>query len=48
MVIGVYFFKVCNMFNRFNATISCNVMAGLRGQCLNIFTESSKRTIEKK
>lgn len=36
------------MFIRFDATVSFNVMAGLNGQCVKFFTESSKRTIEKK
>lgn len=48
MVIGVYFCKVCNMFIRFDATVPFNVMAGLNGQCVKFFTESSKGTIEKK
>lgn len=47
MLIGVYFCKVCNIFIRFDATVSFNVMAGLNGQCVKFFTESSKRTIEK-
>jgi len=36
------------MFNRFNTTVSFNIMAKLQGQCLNIFMESAKRTMEKK
>lgn len=47
MVISVYFFKVSSMFIRFNATVPLNAMAGLNGQCMTIFIESSKKTIGK-
>lgn len=47
MVTGVYLFKVCHVFSRFRARVSFNALAGPNGQCVRVFAEASKRTIEK-
>lgn len=35
------------MFSRFRARVSFNALAGPNGQCVRVFAEASKRTIEK-